>query len=70
MRKKENPSTKINPELTLQEMLKHFLRAEGKIIPDGNMGLHKGMKSTRKVMEWINTQDFLFSYFKNSLKDN
>jgi len=27
-------------------MLKNFLQAEGEMIPDGNMGLYKGMKST------------------------
>lgn len=29
-------------------MLKNFLHAEGKMIPDWNMGLHKGMKSTKR----------------------
>lgn len=54
MRKKENPSIKTNPELTLQVMFKDFLQAEGKMIPDGNMGLHIQVKSTRKVTKWGN----------------
>lgn len=49
-------------------MLKNFLQAKGKTISARNMGLYKGMKSTKNVTKWVNTLNILFSYYLNSLK--
>lgn len=38
----------------LEEMLQEILQTEGKMIPDGNLILHKGMKSTRLETMCVN----------------
>lgn len=34
-----------------------------KIIPDGNLNLHKGIKSAEKVNMGVNIKDYFVSYF-------